>query len=88
MSLLFEGTLSLTHLVQRQHNERSSTTGVHNHGHKFGVNGAEAAIPGHLGDSDVVVALVRFQALTKDVTELTGPYNLPGHGGLGQTQST
>lgn len=72
----------LTHLGQGQHHEGSSATGIHNHGHKFGVDRAEVAVPCHLGDSDVIVALVSFQSLAKDVTELTGSYNPPGHGEL------
>lgn len=76
----------VTHLAQGQHHEGSSTTGVHNHGHKFGVNRAEVAVPCHLGDSDVIVALVSFHSLTEDVTELTGPHNLPEHGELERKQ--
>lgn len=72
----------MTHLAQGQHHEGSSTTGVHNHGHKFGVDGAEVAVPCHLGDSDVIVALVSFRRLTKDVTELTAPYDILEHGEL------
>lgn len=74
------GHVDTSRLAQGQHHEGSSTTGVHNHGHKFWVDGAEVAVPRHLGDSDVIVALVGFRSLTKDVTELTGPHNLPGHG--------
>lgn len=70
------------HLAQGQHHEGPSATGVHNHGHKFGVNRAEVAVPCHLGDSDVIVALVSFHGLTKDVTELAGPHHLPEHGEL------
>lgn len=76
----------MTHLVQGQHHEGSSTASVHNHGHKLGVNRAEVAVPGHLGDSDVIVALVSFHSLAKDVTELTGPHNLPGHDELEETR--
>lgn len=77
-----------THLVQRQHHEGSSTTGVHNHGHKLGVDRAEVAVPCHLGDSDVIVALVSFHTLTKHMTKLTGPHNLPGHGELWKKKKT
>lgn len=77
----------MTHLGQGQHHEGSSATGVHNHGHKFGVDRAEVAVPCHLGDSDVIVALVSFQSLAKDVTELTGSYNPPGHGELERKQA-
>lgn len=71
-----------THLAQGQHHEGSPAAGVHNHGHKFGVDGAEVAVPRHLGDPDVVVALVRFGGLAEDVAELTVPNETPGHGGL------
>lgn len=74
------------HLVEGQHHEGPATAGVHDHGHKLGVHGAEVAVPGHLGDSDVIVALVSFRSLTEDVTELAGPHNLPGHGELGTKQ--
>lgn len=74
--------IPVTHLAQRKHHEGSPTAGVHNHGHKLGVNRAEIAVPGHLGDSDVIVALVSFHSLAKDVTELAGPHNLSGHGEL------
>lgn len=74
--------IPVTHLAQRKHHEGSPTAGVYNHGHKLGVNGAEIAVPGHLGDSDVIVALVGFHSLAKDVTELAGPHNLSGHGEL------
>lgn len=72
----------MTYLGQGQHHEGSSTAGIYNHGHKLRIDGAKVAVPGHLGDSDVIVALVRFHTLTKDVTELTGPHNLPRHGEL------
>lgn len=80
------GAPPATHLVQGQHHERSSAAGVHNHGHEFGVNGAEVAVPCHLRDSDVIVALVSFHSLAKDVTELAGSHNLPGHGELERKQ--
>ena len=76
----------VTHLAQGQHHEGSSATGIHNHGHKLWVYGAEVAVPRHLRDSDVIVALVSFHSLAKDVTELTGPHNLPGHGELNRKQ--
>lgn len=72
----------VTHLAHGQHHEGAAAAGVHDHGYKLGVNGAEVAVPRHLGDSDVIVALVGFQSLAKDVAELTGPHNLPGHGEL------
>lgn len=73
-----------THLAQGQHHEGAPAAGVHNHGHKFGVDGAEVAVPRHLGDSDVVVALVGFGGLAEDVAELAVPDETPGHGGLGR----
>lgn len=70
------------HLAQGQDNKSSSTTGIHNHGHKLGVDGAEVAVPGHLGDPDVIIALVCLHRLAKDVAELTGPDHLPRHDDL------
>lgn len=70
------------HLAQGQDNKSSSTTGIHNHGHKLGVDGAEVAVPGHLGDPDVIIALVCLDRLAKDVAELTGPDHLPRHDDL------
>lgn len=75
-----------THLAQGQHHEGSSATGFHDHGHKFWINGAEVAVPGHLGDSDVLVALVGLCSLSKDVTELAVPHKTPGHGELQKEQ--
>lgn len=83
-----KGTRRGTHLAQGQHHEGSPTTGVHNHGHKFGVNGAEVAVPRHLGDSDVIVALVGLGGLAKDVAELAVPNETPGHGGLGKSEKS
>lgn len=76
----------VTHLAQGQHHEGSSAARVHNHGHKLGVHGAEVAVPCHLGDSDVIVALVSFQSLAKDMAELAAPDNLPGHGELKESK--
>jgi len=70
------------HLAQGQYNKSSSTTGIHNHGHKLGVDGAEVAVPGHLGDPDVIIALVCLHRLAKDMAELTGPDHLPRHDDL------
>lgn len=70
------------HLAQGQDDESSSTAGIHNHGHKFGVDRAEVAVPGHLGDPDVIVALVRLYRLAKNMAELTGPDHLPRHDDL------
>lgn len=71
-------------LGQGQHHEGSPAAGVHNHGHKFGVDRAKVAVPRHLGDPDVIVALVSFGGLAEDVTELTVPDKTPGHGELGE----
>lgn len=78
----------LTHLAQRKHHEGAATAGVHDHGHEFGVDGAEVAVPGHLGDADVIIALISLEGLAKDVAELAGPYDVPGHGGLESGEDT
>lgn len=75
-----QGECPATHLVQGEDDEGSSAAGVDDHAHELGVDGAEVAVPCHLGDADVIVTLVSFQGLTKDVTELAAPHNLLGHG--------
>lgn len=84
----FKRKQQVTHLAQGQDHEGSPTTGVHNHGHKFGVDGAKVAVPRHLRDSDVIVALVSFRGLAKDVTELTVPNKTLEHGGLGHNENS
>lgn len=71
-----------THLVEWQHDEGAAAAGVHDHGDELGVDGAEVAVPGHLGDANVVVALVGLERLAEDVAELAGAHDAPGHGGL------
>lgn len=68
-----------THLAEWQDDEGSSSAGVHDHGHEFGVDGAEVAVPRHLGDPDVIVALVCLHGLAEDVAELAGSDDFPGH---------
>lgn len=70
------------HLVQRKNNECSSTTGIHYHGYKLGVDGAEVAVPGHLGNPDVIIALVCLYRLAEDMAKFTGPNHPWGHGDL------
>ena len=84
-TLSFFGSLEpllLAHLAQGQHDEGPPTAGVHDHGHELGVDGAEVAVPRHLGDADVIVALVGLEALAEDMAEFTGSHYLPGHGDL------
>lgn len=71
-----------THLGEWQHDEGAAAAGVHDHGYELGVDGAEVAVPGHLGDAHVVVALVGLERLAKDVAELAGAHDAPRHGGL------
>lgn len=71
-----------THLGERQHDEGAAAAGVHDHGHELGVDGAEVAVPGHLGDANVIVTLVGLQRLPEDVAELAGAHDAPRHGGL------
>lgn len=72
----------MAHLGQGQNHEGPPTASIHDHGHELGVDGAEVAVPGHLGDADVIVALVGLHRLAEDVAELAGPHDLPGHGEL------
>lgn len=71
-----------THLAERQHDEGAAAAGVHNHGDELGIDGAEVAVPGHLGDAHVVEALVGLERLAEDVAELAGAHDAPRHGGL------
>lgn len=76
------GGAARTHLAERQHDEGAAAAGVHDHGHELGVDGAEVAVPGHLGDAQVVVALVGLERLAEDVAELARAHDAPRHGGL------
>lgn len=71
-----------SYLAERQHDEGAAAAGVHDHSHELGVDGAEVAVPGHLGDAHVVVALVGLERLAEDVAELAGAHDAPRHGGL------
>lgn len=69
-----------TYLGQGQDQEGPSPTGFDNDGQEFGVDGAKIPIPGHLGDADVVVALVGLDRLAVDMAEFTGSHDFAAHG--------
>lgn len=68
------------YLGQWQDQEGSTTTGFYHDGQEFGVDGAKISIPCHLGNADVVVALVGLDWLPIDMAELTGSHDFAAHG--------
>lgn len=71
------GGRSLTHLVQREHQEGPSPTRFYDDGHESGIDSTKGAVPGDSGDADVIVALVILHCLSKDVPELALSYHSP-----------
>ena len=69
----------LTDLGDGQDEERSSSTGFNDDRQELGVDGAERAVPRHLGNSDVIVHLLCLDTLAEDMAELTLPYNAATH---------
>lgn len=63
--------------MQGQHQEGSPTTGIHDDGHKAGVDSTEGAVPGDARHADVIVALVVLHCLAEDVPEFALSYHPP-----------
>lgn len=70
----------LTDLREGQDQERTSTAGFNDDRQELWVDGAEGAVPRHLGDTDVIVGLLSLDRLAKDVAKLTLPHNAATHG--------
>lgn len=77
---LMNTLLCLTDLRDGQDQERSSAAGLHDDRQELWVDGAEGAVPRHLGDPDVIVALLRLDVLAKDVAKLALPHDAATHG--------
>ncbi|KAG9350020.1 hypothetical protein JZ751_026373 [Albula glossodonta] len=73
---------------KREYHESTPSAGIHDHGDKLWIDGAEVTVPGHLGDPDVIVTLICLHSLTKNMTELTSPDHLPGHCDLQRKEKT
>lgn len=69
----------LSDLREGQDQERSSSAGFNNDSQELGVDGAEGAVPRHLGDTDVIVALLGLDRLAKNVAKLTLPHDAATH---------
>lgn len=67
------------HLLQGKDDKGSPAAGVDDDGNKFGVDGAEGAVPRDPGHADVIVALVVPHRLAENVTELALSHNSPHH---------
>lgn len=61
--------------MKRENEESSTTTGFNDYGNKLGVDCTEGAVPCDPWHPDIIVALVIFYRLAKDVTEFATPYN-------------
>ncbi|TNN67299.1 hypothetical protein EYF80_022406 [Liparis tanakae] len=70
----------LTDLREGQHQERSSSAGFNDDCQELWVDGAEGAVPRHLGNANVIVALLGLDRLAEDVAKLTLPHNAATHG--------
>lgn len=68
-----------TDLKEGQDQERSSATRFNNDSQELWVDGAERAVPCHLGNTNVIVALFSFDHLAKDVAKLTLPHDAATH---------
>jgi hypothetical protein len=67
----------ITHLVQREHQECSSSTRFYDYGDKSRIDSAKGTIPGHTRNPDVIIALVIFHCLSKYMPELALSYHAP-----------
>lgn len=68
-----------SYLLKREYNEGSAPTGLYNDGNKFGVNRTEGTVPGDPWHPDVIVALIIFHRLAKNMAELALPDHTPDH---------
>lgn len=79
-SALCSPTFDLTDLGDGQDQERSSSAGFNNDCQELWVDGAEGAVPRHLGDADVIIGLLGLDCLAEDVAKLALSHNAATHG--------
>lgn len=72
--------IHMTDLRERQDQEGPASTGFHDDRQELGVDGAEGAVPRHLGHTDVIVRLLGLDRLAEDVAELALPHDAATHG--------
>lgn len=70
----------LTDLNQGQYQECSSAAGFNDDRQELWVDGAEGAVPRHLGNTNVIVTLLSLDRLAKDVAKLALPHDAATHG--------
>lgn len=73
-------TFDLTDLGDGQDQEGPSSAGFNDDRQELWVDGAEGAVPRHLGDADVIVGLLGLDRLAEDVAELALPHDAATHG--------
>lgn len=71
-----------TRLGDRDDQKGSTSSGLDNDCQKLGVDTAECRVPGRLGDTDVVIALLSFPIGAKDVAKLALSHHSERHGDL------
>lgn len=73
-------SFDLADLGDGQDQKRSSPAGFHDDRQELWVDGAEGAVPRHLGDADVIVGLLGLDCLAEDVAKLALPHDAATHG--------
>lgn len=71
--------MSFTDLWDRQDQKGSTSAGLNDDSQELWINGAEGTVPRHLGDTDVVVALLSLDRLAEDMAKLTLPHDATTH---------
>lgn len=72
--------VDLTDLREGQHQERPSSAGFDDDRQELWVDGAEGAVPRHLGNANVIVALLSLHRLAEDMAKLALPHDAATHG--------
>lgn len=74
------GSIHVTDLGERQDQEGPASARFHDDRQELWVDGAEGAVPRHLGHPDVIVRLLGLDRLAEDVAELALPHDAATHG--------
>lgn len=72
--------LTFTDLRKGQDQKRSSSTGFNDDCQELWIDGAEGAVPCHLGHTNVIITLLSLYRLAEDVTKLALPHDAATHG--------
>ncbi len=71
--------VDITDLREGQDQERSTSAGFNDDRQELWVDGAEGAVPCHLGNADVIVSLLSLDHLAEDVAKLALPHDAATH---------